>query len=76
VGRRPITILANDSPRKAIIAVAASILTAAYFMLVRDTDYQDLGSAHFGRVDPQRAARRLVRQLSELGFQVALRPAG
>jgi transposase len=62
-------------PRKAIIAVAASILTAAYFMLLRDTDYQDLGAAHFGRVDPEKAARRLVRQLTELGFQVALRPA-
>jgi transposase len=62
-------------PRKAIIAVAASILTAAYFMLLRDTDYQDLGFAHFGRVDPEKAARRLVRQLTELGFQVALRPA-
>jgi transposase len=62
-------------PRKAIIAVAASILTAAYFMLLRDTDYQDLGPAHFGRVDPEKAARRLVRQLTALGFQVALRPA-
>jgi hypothetical protein len=44
-------------------------------MLLRDTDYQDLGPAHFGRVDPEKAARRLVRQLTALGFQVALRPA-
>jgi transposase len=62
-------------PRKAIIAVAASILTAAYFMLMRDTDYRDLGAAHFDRADRQKAARRLVHKLTELGFRVDLRDA-
>lgn len=62
-------------PRKAIIAVAASILTAVYFMLARDTDYHDLGPAHLQRLDRHKAARRLVRKLGELGYQVDLQPA-
>jgi len=34
-------------PMKAIVAVAASILTAAYYMLRDGDDYHDLGAAHF-----------------------------
>jgi len=62
-------------PRKAIIAVAASILTATYFMLTRGTDYHDLGPAYLQRADRQKIARRLIRKLDELGFQVDLRDA-
>src|SRR5215218_3789972 len=36
-------------PKKAICAVAASILTAAYHMLRDGTFYQDLGPDHFSR---------------------------
>jgi transposase len=62
-------------PRKAIIAVAASILTAAYFMLRDGTLYQDLGADHFDRKDRNRAAARLVRRLQHLGYEVNLREA-
>jgi transposase len=62
-------------PRKAIMAVAASILTAAYFMLTRGTDYHDLGPTYLQRADRQKIARRLIRKLDELGFQVDLRDA-
>lgn len=59
-------------PRKAIVAVAASILTAAYFMLRDGTVYQDLGFDHFDRRDPRRVAADLVRRLQQLGYEVAL----
>ncbi len=55
--------------------MAASILTAAYFMLSRGTDYHDLGPTSLERGDRQKVARRLVRKLAELGFQVDLRDA-
>ena len=64
---------ARRGPRKAIVAVAASILTAAYFMLARGTDYHDLGPTYFERADRQKAARRLLRKLGELGFHADLR---
>jgi transposase len=40
---------ARRGPKKAIMAVAASILTAIYHMLKDGTMYQDLGSKHFDR---------------------------
>jgi transposase len=68
-------IKSRRGPRKAIVAVAASILTAAYFMLRTRTAYHDLGADHFERIDQSRAAARLVRRLKNLGYQVDLRKA-
>ena len=62
-------------PRKAIVAVAASILAAAYFMLCNNTAYNDLGFDYFDRRDRLQAATHLVRRLQHLGFEVALREA-
>lgn len=62
-------------PKKAIIAVAASMLTAAYHMLRDGTVYQDLGPTHFDQRDKTKAASRLVRRLHELGFEVDIHQA-
>src|ERR1035437_7393783 len=61
-------------PGKAIVAVAASILTSVYFMLRDGVDYHDLGPDHFERSDKARASR-LVRGLMNLGYQVGLKVA-
>ena len=47
-------------PKKAICAVAASILTAAYHMLQDGTFYRDLGPNHFQTASPKARAQRLV----------------
>ena len=60
-------------PKKAVCAVAASILTAAYHMLKDGTFYADLGAAHFDRRRPDAQARRLVKRLADLGFSVELK---
>ena len=60
---------------KAIVAVAASILTAAYSMLRDGDDYHDLGAAHFQRGDHARLVAGLPRRLHHLGYEVTLRPA-
>ena len=62
-------------PRKAIMAVAASMLTAIYFMLRDGVAYRDLGHDYFDRVNKAKAAERLVRRLNALGFQVELKAA-
>ena len=59
-------------PKKAICAVAASILTAAYHMLRDGTFYQDLGAQHFNRTAPETQAGRLARQIERLGFTCTL----
>ncbi len=57
---------------KAIIAVAASMLTAAFHMLNTGSDYKDLGAAHLEKRDHTKIARRLVRRLEDLGLKVTL----
>jgi transposase len=61
-------------PKKAICAVAASMLTAIYHMLRDGTFHQDLGADHFDRRSTEVKAKRLVAQLAKLGFQVELQP--
>jgi transposase len=62
-------------PKKAILAVAASMLTAAYHMLQRGVPYHELGAAHFDRRDKAKLTRRLIRRLHDLGLTVEVRPA-
>lgn len=61
-------------PKKAVVAVAADILRAAYFILLRGVPYQDLGPDHFDRLDRTRAANRHVQRLQALGYHVVLTP--
>lgn len=67
-------IKARRGAKKAILAVAASMLTAAYHMLRNGVAYHDLGSRHFDRHDKTKTIRRLVRRLTDLGCQVEVRP--
>ena len=61
---------ARRGPKKAICAVAASILTAAWHMLRNGTFYQDLGPDHFSRQAQGNRTVRLVKQLTALGYTV------
>jgi transposase len=65
-------IKARRGAKKAILAVAASMLTAAYFMLRDGVEYHDLGSDHFDRRDRSKAIHRLLRRLRDLGCNVAV----
>ena len=61
--------------KKAIVAVGHSILVAAYYILRDEVPYRELGGDFFiNREDPERIARRLVRQLERLGQRVTLEP--
>lgn len=66
---------ARAGPKKAAVAVAASILTTAYHMLADGTCYQDLGPDHFARRDPARAAAKLANRIRSLGYEVDIRAA-
>ena len=68
-------IKARRGPMKAILAVAASILTAAYHMLRTGAVYQDLGPHYFDTRDRLKLVRRLVQRLSDLGVQIELKGA-
>jgi transposase len=64
----------RHGPKKAICAVAASILTTVYHMLKDGTAYQDLGTDHFDRRSKQTKTNRLVKQLASLGYHVQISP--
>lgn len=65
---------ARGGAKKAICAVAASMLTAIYHMLKNGVEHADLGADHFDRRSTGFKAKRLVAQLTKLGFEVALQP--
>jgi len=60
--------------KKAIGAVAASMLTAAYHMLNNGTLYEDLGAGHFDQRAKGKQVARLVNRLKDLGYHVQIAP--
>jgi transposase len=65
---------ATRGPKKAICAVAASILTVIYHMLKNRTTYADLGANHFDRRSKDAKVNRLTTQLAKMGFRVEITP--
>jgi transposase len=65
---------ARRGGKKAIGAVAASMLTAAYHMLSNGTFYDDLGADHFDRRAKSAQTNRLVSRLKSLGYDVQITP--
>jgi transposase len=68
-------LLKRRGMRRAQVAVAHSILVAAYWMLKRDEPYHDLGADWHRRRNDQAHTRRLVAQLEHLGHTVIINPA-
>ena len=66
---------ARRGAKKAIGAVAASMLTAAYHMLKDGTLYQDLGADHFDRRTKGAATKRPIAKLESLGYDVQITPS-
>jgi transposase len=65
---------ARRGAKKALGAVAASILTAAYHMLASGELYRDLGPAPLDRRAKASQTHRLVTCLQDLGYAVQIIP--
>ena len=70
-GRR---ITARSGRKKAVLAVAHTILRIVYFMLLRWEPYKERGGQTFSKLDMERSQRNSVRKLESLGFRVELHP--
>jgi hypothetical protein len=68
-------IAARRGAKKAILAVAHSLLVIAYNVIARREPYRELGADYFDRQQPAATANRLVRRLRQLGFDVTLTAA-
>lgn len=62
--------------KKAIGAVAHSILIIAYHLIKRSEPYHELGGDYFDTTDPQKTAKRLVNRLERLGYLVSIQQPG
>ena len=60
--------------KRALLAVAHSILVIIYHVLKYHVNYRDLGPDYFDRLEPERLRRYLVRRLQHLGYDVTLTP--
>jgi transposase len=68
-------LVARRGKKKALVAVAHSILVIAYHLLARECAYVELGHNYFDERDRQALERRLVRRLEALGYRVTVEPA-
>jgi transposase len=66
---------ARRGHNKAIMAIAHSLLIAAYAMLSKAEDYRDLGETWHDQRNRTQIAKQLTRRLTQLGFAVALSEA-
>ena len=65
-------LAARRGRKRAIIAVAHSILVASYHMIKRDQDYQELGSDHFDQRRKDAVVQTCQKRLQQLGYTVQL----
>jgi transposase len=68
-------IKTRRGPMKAVLAVAASILSIAHVLLTRGVEYRDLGADYFDKRDRDKLVKRLTRKLDGLGFAVVPKAA-
>jgi transposase len=67
-------LAARRGPKKAIVALAHSLLVIAYHVLKRRVNFADLGPTFFDERNRMSVQRQLVRRLERLGYKVALEP--
>lgn len=60
--------------KRALVALANSLLQTVWFMLTHRQPYHDLGAHYFDQLNEQRITRALVRRLEKLGHHVTLTP--
>jgi transposase len=65
-------LAARRGKKRAIVALAHSMLVAVYHILSRREPYRDLGGNYFDERKRESVTNRLVRRLEKLGYDVAL----
>lgn len=68
-----VRLKSRRGPKKAILAVAASMLTAVYHMLRDGVEFHDLGPHYFAHHDTEQITKRLLRRLRDLGVEVEVK---
>ncbi len=67
-------LAARRGAKRALVAVAHSLLVIIYHLLTTGEVYRELGADYFDRRNKEALARRLVKRLTTLGYTVTLEP--
>lgn len=65
-------LAARRGKKRAIVAVAHSILVIVYHVIQCKEPYRELGGDYFDQRRPETTANRLVKRLERLGYQVSI----
>jgi transposase len=68
-------LAASGGKKRAIVAVAHSMVVSAFHMLSRNEPDQDLGAHYFEAQRQHHLVDRLTRRIERLGYRVSLEPA-
>ncbi len=68
-------IVSRRGDKRAIVAVANSIISTIYSMLSNGTAYHDLGAQFFDERERERTIHRAVQRIENLGYTVSLQVA-
>lgn len=68
-------IAARRGGKRALIAVAHTMLIAIYHILKEKIPYRDLGADHYSIVNQEKMIRRNLRSLEKLGVNVIVQPS-
>ncbi len=67
-------LAARRGAKRALVAVAHTLLVIIYHVLTTGEVYRELGADYFDRRNKEALARRLVKRLATLGYTVTLEP--
>lgn len=67
-------LVGRRGKKRAVIAVAHSLLTVIYYVLRDHVDYKDLGHDYFDKLNANRLVPYLVNRLKNMGYEVNLAP--
>src|SRR5215469_16443512 len=67
-------IAARRGKKRALVALAHTILVIIYHIVTKHEPYHELGGTYFDQRERQRVEQRLVHRLERLGYAVTLQP--
>jgi transposase len=67
-------IAARRGEKRAVVAVARTILQAAWHLLSKGETYRELGGDYFDRINSEQTKNKLIKRLERLGYEVDLKP--
>ncbi len=67
-------IAVRRGEKRAVIAVARTILQAAWHVLSKGVEYKERGGDYFDRMNSEQTKNKLIKRLERLGYEVDLKP--